>query len=53
MPIVDGFSVLHVIRSSEKPKLAAIPIIVLTTLAMKDSWANRLSAGAAEIWPGP
>jgi signal transduction histidine kinase/ActR/RegA family two-component response regulator len=53
MPIVDGFSVLRMIRSSEKPELAAIPILVLTALAMKGDREKCLSAGASEYLAKP
>ncbi len=46
MPFVDGFSVLRMIRSSDKPDLAATPTIVLTAMAMKGDRDKCLAAGA-------
>ncbi|MCT0206895.1 ATP-binding protein [Synechococcus sp. CS-1332] len=53
MPVVDGFEVLRVIRSSDKPELAALPIIVLTALAMKGDREKCMEAGATEYLAKP
>ncbi len=47
MPMVDGFAVLRMVRSSSRPELAATPIIVLTALAMKGDREKCLAAGAS------
>jgi signal transduction histidine kinase/ActR/RegA family two-component response regulator len=53
MPLVDGFSVLKMIRSSDRPQLMAVPIIVLTALAMKGDREKCLAAGASEYLAKP
>lgn len=53
MPVVDGFEVMRVIRASDKPELAAIPIIVLTALAMKGDREKCIAAGATEYLAKP
>ncbi|MEA5392379.1 response regulator [Cyanobium gracile UHCC 0139] len=53
MPVVDGFSVLRMIRSSDSPELASTPIIVLTALAMKGDRERCMAAGASEYLAKP
>ncbi len=53
MPVVDGFSVLRMIRSSDSPELASTPIIVLTALAMKGDRETCMAAGASEYLAKP
>lgn len=53
MPIVDGFTVLRMIRSSDRPEISAMPIIVLTALAMKGDREKCLAAGASEYLAKP
>ncbi|MEA5441070.1 ATP-binding protein [Cyanobium gracile] len=53
MPIVDGFEVMRVVRASDKPELAAMPIIVLTALAMKGDREKCMEAGATEYLAKP
>ena len=53
MPMVDGFGVLRMVRTSDRPELAAIPIIVLTALAMKGDREKCLAAGASAYLAKP
>lgn len=53
MPIVDGFMVMAMMHSGERPELAAIPIIVLTALAMKGDREKCLAAGASDYLAKP
>jgi len=53
MPVVDGFEVMRVVRASDKPQLAAMPIIVLTALAMKGDLEKCMEAGATEYLAKP
>jgi CheY-like chemotaxis protein len=51
MPLVDGFGVLHSLRS--QPETAAIPFIFLTASADKEDLARGLRSGANEYVTKP
>jgi CheY-like chemotaxis protein len=53
MPVVEGFSVPRIIRSSDRPEQAAMPITVLTASAMKGDREKCLAAGASEYLAKP
>ena len=45
LPDIDGYEVARRLRSSEKPNVAHLPIIVLTANAMKGDAQKALDAG--------
>ena len=51
MPIVDGLEAIQLIR--QKPQLVEVPIIVLTSLAMKGDRDRCLAAGATDYLSKP
>ena len=53
MPNMDGLEAIKIIRGSNIPELANIPIIALTALAMIDDRERFIEAGANEYLPKP
>ena len=53
MPNMDGLEAIKIIRGSNIPELANIPIIALTALAMIDDRERCIEAGANEYLPKP
>ncbi|MFY8150246.1 MAG: ATP-binding protein [Prochlorococcaceae cyanobacterium] len=53
MPELDGFEVMRRLRGSTESRIAQIPIIVLTAMAMKGDRERCLSAGADEYLSKP
>ncbi|MEA5475359.1 ATP-binding protein [Synechococcus sp. CCY9201] len=53
MPILDGFEVMQKLRSSTDPRVARIPIIAFTAMAMKGDRERCLAAGANEYLTKP
>ncbi len=53
MPILDGFEVMQKLRSSTDPRVAQIPIIAFTAMAMKGDRERCLAAGANEYLTKP
>jgi CheY-like chemotaxis protein len=53
MPIMDGFEVMQKLRNSTDPRVARIPIIAFTAMAMKGDRERCLAAGANEYLTKP
>ena len=53
MPILDGFEVMQKLRNSTDPRVARIPIIAFTAMAMKGDRERCLAAGANEYLTKP
>ena len=53
MPNIDGLAAIKIIRGSDIPELANIPIIALTALAMTGDRERCIEAGANEYLTKP
>lgn len=46
LPAVDGFQILHHIKSSKNPKIANVPVIMLSNLGQDDDIKKAMDMGA-------